>query len=117
MNQSPLTSITTRRAHQLARTNPRYARAFFGARRRFDLTTPEVVLADVICVLSRKTGWCFASREYLASLLGVSERSLRRMLARLKAQKLIESDLKRPRQLRVTLLWITENQADDVAAQ
>lgn len=103
------------RLRQLAKTNPRYARVYFDARRRFDLTLAEVVLCDVIQVLSRKTGWCFASRAYLAGLLGVSERSVRRAVSRLIEIKLLERHPKDTRQLRTTLLWITENQADDVA--
>lgn len=109
--------LSTERFRQVAKTNPRFAKAYFGARRRFDLSVAEVVLCDVIFILSRKTGWCFASRGYLARLLGLSERSIRRMIARLEEKRLIERHPGDERQLKTTLLWITENQQDDLAGQ
>lgn len=112
-----LSSTGEERLRRLAQTNPRYAKAFFGARRRFDLTLTEVVLCDVVQVLSRKTGWCFASRAYLSGLLGVSERSVRRAVHRLIEKKLLERHPEEQRQLRTTMLWISENQADDVSGQ
>lgn len=110
-----ISKLAASKLSQVSRTNPLYARVYFGARRRFELTIAEAVLCDVVTVLSRKTGWCFASRAYLTSLLGVSERSLRRMLTRLTEKGLIERHQGNERHLRVTMLWITENQADDVA--
>jgi len=74
-------------------------------RRRFGLTAMECLLADVISTLSRKSGWCFASREYLASLLGVSTRTLQRMLAVLKERELIEQHPHDTRRLRPTNRW------------
>ena len=75
---------------QPPRTNPTYGRVFFALRRRYDLTTEACLLLDVVGVLSRKTGWCFASRDYLAGLLGVSPRTVSRHLAILKAKGLVE---------------------------
>ena len=108
---------TTLQANQrrYTKTNPRYAHLYFGARLRFDLTLAEAVLCDVVTILSRKTGWCFASRAYLATILGVSERQVRRMVTRLEELNLLERHQGNPRQLRATLLWITECQADDQA--
>lgn len=107
--------LAAERHRRATNTNPRYARVYFGARLRFDLTLAEAVLCDVVVVLSRKTGWCFASRAYLATILGVSERQVRRMIARLEAEKLIERRDGQPRQVRATMLWIAECQADDQA--
>ena len=114
MTQSIHTTLQSnyRRA---TKTNPRYAKLYFGACLRFDLTLTEAALCDVVVVLSRKTGWCFASRTYLAHILRVSERSVRRMVTRLEELRLLERRAGEPRQLRATMLWIAECQADDVA--
>ena len=117
MHAQNLDRLGSERLRQHAKTNPLYARVFFGARRRFGLSLPEVVLCDVVVVLSRKTGWCFASRAYLAGLLGISERSVRRSITQLEEKKLLERKTGSPRQLRATMLWISECQADDVAGQ
>lgn len=86
-------------------TNPRYGRVFFALRARFQLSASECLLADVISILSRKSGWCFASREYLADLFGVSTRTLQRMIATLKERGLIEQHPNDPRRLRPTKRW------------
>ena len=86
-------------------TNPKYGRVFFSLRQYFHLTASECLLADVISILSRKSGWCFASREYLANLLGISTRTLQRMLARLKERELVEQHPHDTRRLRPTDLW------------
>ena len=109
--------ITNDPARRFTRTNPRYAKLYFGACLRFDLTLTEAALCDVVVVLSRKTGWCFASRAYLACILRVSERSVRRMITRLNDLKLLERKSGNPRQVRATMLWIAECQADDVSGQ
>lgn len=107
--------LTAARHRRATNTNPRYAKVYFGARLRFDLTLTEAVLCDVVVVLSRKTGWCFASRAYLGVILGVSDRQVRRMLTRLEEEKLIERRHSKARQVRATMLWIAECQADDQA--
>lgn len=88
------------------KTNPLYGRVFFGLRQHFELTASECLLADVVMILSRKSGWCFASREYLAGLLGISTRTLQRMLARLKERELIEHHPRDARRLRPTGRWM-----------
>lgn len=98
-----------------AKTNPRYAHVYFGARLRFDLTLAEATLCDIVVVLSRKTGWCFASRAYLATILGMSERQVRRMITELSTKSLLERHSSDQRQVRATMLWITECQADNQA--
>lgn len=85
--------------------NPRYGRVFFALRERYDLTTEACLLLDVVEILSRKTGWCFASRDYLAGLLGVSVSSIKRLLADLESKGLVERHPERPRQLRPTTRW------------
>jgi DNA-binding MarR family transcriptional regulator len=92
-------------ARPTTKTNPTYGRVFFALRQRLGLSVSACLLADVVEILSRRTGWCFASREYLADLLGVSPRSLRRLLHELESRGLIERDLSRRRQLRPSRRW------------
>ena len=92
-------------ARPVARTNPTYGRVFFALRLHFGLSVNACLLADVIETLSRRTGWCFASREYLEGLLGVSPRSLRRLLHELEVRGLVERDRTRRRQIRPTPRW------------
>ena len=87
-------------------TNPRYGRVVFSVRQHFGLSVSECLLTDVISILSRKSGWCFASREYLASLLGISTRTLQRMLVHLKELELIEQHPNDIRRLRPTERWM-----------
>ena len=83
----------------------RYGRVFFDARKRLELSTKECLLLDVIETLSRRTGWCYASRAYLAGVLGVSKRTLQRMLRRLLDRELLETRSEGSRELRVTDQW------------
>lgn len=85
-----INEVTARQGPQLFRSNPTYARVYFALRRHFNLTISECLLIDVVVILSRRTGWCFASREYLAGLFGVSPRSVQRMIARLIDESLLE---------------------------
>ena len=93
-----------------AKTNPLYGRVVFSVRQHFGLTASEYLLADVISILSRKSGWCFASRDYLANLLGVSTRTLQRMLVHLKERELIEQHSSDLRRLRPTNRWMKASQ-------
>lgn len=87
------------------RAGPTYGRVFFELRARFDLSTPACLLADVVDTLSKRTGWCFASRAYLAGLLGVSVRTVKRLLASLRERGLVEHRPGDPRQVRPTERW------------
>lgn len=102
-----VSSLLSEKSDQLFKTNPRYGRVFFEARLRHDLTTDEALLADIIQTLSRKTGWSFASKDYLARLLGVSSRTVQRALATLQEKELVRRHPDHPRQLQTTVLWIT----------
>lgn len=87
------------------KTNPIYGRVFFALRKQFGLSASECLLLDVIDTLSRRTGWCFASRAYLAGLLGVSTRSVQRMIARLLDHGLVERRAEPASQLRPSRRW------------
>lgn len=107
-----LAALLAARGSQASKlTNPRYGRVLFTLRRRFQLSVSECLLADVIAILSRKSGWCFASRTYLAELFGISTRTLQRMLATLKDRELIEQHPSDPRRLRPTKLWTNESES------
>lgn len=82
-----------------------YARLHFAKRERFKLSHTEALLLDVIDTLSRKTGWCFASRTYLSRLFGLSPRQIRRYLHALHGAGLLEYHKMNPRQVRATSLW------------
>lgn len=71
------------------------------------LSYSEALLLDVIDTLSRKTGWCFASRTYLARLFGLSPRQIRRYIQSLYKAGLLEYHKTNPRQVRATSLWTT----------
>ncbi len=104
------------RRESSARAVCRYGRVFFNLRRHFQLTSGEALLADVIDTLSRKTGWSFASKRYLASTLGVSERSLQRMLDKLVESGLVERKRgRRGIELRVTERWSAARATDGPA--
>jgi len=79
-----------------------YGRVFFILRQRFGLGLGSCLLADVVHTLARRTGWCYASREYLASIFDTSVRSIQRDLAELERLDLIERS---GRKLRTTALW------------
>ena len=83
----------------------RYGRVFFDLRSRLDLTVHGCLLLDVIDSLSRKTGWSYASRGYLANLLGCSPRSLRRLISSLVEKKLLEIHKDDARKLRTASRW------------
>ncbi len=81
---------------------PRYGRVYFDARRQLGLSVGEYLFLDVVHTLSRRTGWCYASRQYLAETFGVSVRSIQRLVARLEERGLLEVAGDSSRQVRPT---------------
>ncbi len=79
-----------------------YGRVFFPLRRHYKLSLAACLLSDVIHTLSSKTGWCYASKAYLAQVFDTSERSIQRLL-----KELVDADLveRRNRKLRTTAQW------------
>jgi DNA-binding MarR family transcriptional regulator len=69
-----------------------YTIYFFGIGKRFDLSPAETTLLCLIYGLSMKTGFCYASQEYLASVMNVSAQTINAMLQRLKDKNLIEPE-------------------------
>jgi len=88
----------------VSRLRLRYGRVYFPLRDDFGLSTVESLLLDIVNTLSRKTGRCYASRRYLAGALGVSVRSLQRMVGRLEDLGLLERD-RRTQELWPSARW------------
>ena len=89
------------------RSGLRYGRVDFNLRRRFGLSVSQALLLDVVATLSRRTGWCYASRAYLALMLGLSVRTTRRLLSSLAEEGLLERHPTHSRWVRPSRLWIT----------
>lgn len=96
----------------------RYGRVFFVLRDRLAISTINCLLLDIVETLSRRTGRCYASREYLAAMLGISVRSLHRCVDRLEQAGLLER-LDGGRHLRPSSRWFQAKQTlvpDNVAS-
>src|SRR5450631_1094490 len=82
------------RKKRLAGEEARYTLILHSARKALDITINEYCLADTVHKLSgnRSTvpGWCYASKEHLGSVLGVSRRSIHNMINSLKGRGILE---------------------------
>lgn len=70
-------------------SNVRYITILFDVRDNFGITNNEYILCSVIHKLSLKTGFCYASKKYLAEQVNVTEQGLYKMLNRLIEKGLI----------------------------
>jgi CRP-like cAMP-binding protein len=72
----------------------RYTLILHHARKQLDITIHEYCLADTVHKLSsnRSTvpGWCYASKDHLASTLGLTRRSIHNIINKLKARDILE---------------------------
>jgi CRP-like cAMP-binding protein len=86
----------------------RYTLILHHARKQLEITINEYCLADTAHKLSgnRSTvpGWCYASKEHLATVLGVSRRSIHNMINSLKKKGIVEVQAGTG-YLRTTDLW------------
>ena len=82
------------RRKRLQGEEARYTLILHSARKALDITINEYCLADTVHKLSgnRSTvpGWCYASKEHLGSVLGVSRRSIHNMINSLKGRGILE---------------------------
>jgi hypothetical protein len=82
------------RKKRLAGEEARYTLILHTARKQLDISVNEYCLADTVHKLSgnRSTvpGWCYASKEHLGSVLGVSRRSIHNMINSLKGRGILE---------------------------
>ena len=96
------------RKKRLQGEEARYTLVLHSARKELDLTINEYCLADAIHKLSGTRsavpGWCYASKEQLASSLGVSRQSIHNMINKLKGKGIVEVQAETGH-LRSTDLW------------
>ena len=85
---------TIQRRKRLQGEEARYTLILHSARKALDITINEYCLADTVHKLSgnRSTvaGWCYASKEHLGAVLGVSRRSIHNMINSLKGRGILE---------------------------
>jgi len=66
-----------------------YDSIFWATVKEFDLSPVEVLLTALIFGLSKKRGYCFASKDYLAKIINVSDGTVFNNLRKLKEKGLI----------------------------
>lgn len=79
------------------------------ARKKLNLSWLEYGLADLIYNLANNPkstfpGWCYASKETLAEMLGTSKQTVHKLLNKLENQKLIERNIE-TKHIKVTIDW------------
>jgi hypothetical protein len=86
----------------------RYTMILHHARKQLSISIHEYCLADTVHKLSGNRshvpGWCYASKEHLGSVLGVSRRSIHNMITSLKKEAILEVQ-DGTGYLRTTELW------------
>ena len=87
-----------------------YTTVIRNALHELNLDPRDYLMADTIHKLSGNAskihGWCYASKQYLAKSINVSERTAFRSINRLKDKGLIEHHQKQAQLLRTTQNWI-----------
>ena len=90
-------------------TGPRFSTILYDARQKLGIAAIDYLTADIINKLSgphsKVSGWCYASKPYLANQLGVARRTMFDVIARLKKEGLVESHPERAQLLRTTRKW------------
>jgi|GEM_PF-3181828 len=81
-----------------------YTTILHGPRIELELSCNEYCVADMIYHLSRETGWCYASKEKLASFIGLSKQTVLEIIRRLTEAGLVEMHEDR-HMLRTTARW------------
>jgi len=76
---------------------PKYTTIIHEIRIKLDLSCNEYCLADVIYHLSNNPGskvlgWCYASKESVAKMLGLSKQTVHKLLKKLLENEIIEKD-------------------------
>ena len=68
-----------------------YITIYIEALRRFDMRASEAMLAFLIVAMSKKKGYCYASKKWLARQLFLCPATVFNLLALLKSKGLIKS--------------------------
>ena len=109
-NKSELLERAKKRNKRLQSEEARYTLVLHYARKKLGITINEYCLADTIHKLSSNRssvpGWCYASKERLATGLGFSRQSIHTMINKLKKLNLVEVDPETT-YLRTTEVWRT----------
>lgn len=71
-------------------TTDLYSPFFWCVLKKFKLTPNKALFLTYIESLSRKNGWCFASRETIAKTLNLSEPTIYKIIKDLKNSNLLE---------------------------
>lgn len=99
-----------KRNKRLQSEEARYTLVLHSARKKLGITINEYCFADTIHKLSSNNssvpGWCYASKERLATGLGLSRQSIHTMINKLKKLNLVEVDPETT-YLRTTEVWRT----------
>ncbi len=75
-------------------------------RNELKLDLKEYILLDSIYQLQQQIGWCYATKDYLTTLLDVKERALKDIIDKLVENNWIERKDETNRLLRTTQNWI-----------
>src|SRR5262249_55510183 len=96
------------RKTRLQSEEARYTLILHHARKQLDITIHEYCLADMVHKLSSNRsvvpGWCYASKDHLASTLGLTRRSIHNIINKLKARGVLELQ-EGTGYLRTTEIW------------
>ena|ERR1700694_944986 len=102
-------AVRSRQKKRFEAKKPKYMTLLWEVYDRLDVTIHEYILADSIHKLSSSAspvaGWCVASKEYLGSVLRVSERSIFNLITNLQKKGLIETQPETG-YLKTTKKWI-----------
>lgn len=85
---------------------PRYTFIQHGIRERYKISANEYIIMDSVYKLSRHTGRCESSREYLAKFLGITKQGVIKLIDRLEEKGILEKD--EEGKLKVSIQWEDE---------
>lgn len=78
----------------------------FELSKRKDLGSTEKLIFAELKFLSKDTGYCYATNEYLADILGLSKRNISKILKKLKEKGMIDIDIEKNNKGTFRKLWI-----------
>lgn len=84
---------------------PTYNLVIHDALRTLDISANEYCIVDSIDRLSQESGWCYASKEHLGRLIGVSKPAAIEIIKRMMKRHLLEQDSNNRVNLRSTSTW------------
>jgi len=94
----------------------RYYKLWWGAIHQFNLSPTEALLLGLIDGLSRRIGWCYASKKSLAKTLNVSMQTIYNTMKKLSEKGLLVQSYKKLENYNTTLLTPTQKWIDFIEA-